>query len=182
MLSKFELLGMSASVVCMAAALYLIQVETSLLTGTEKVAQTAQLAESGLVVVGDGEDVNRERASALFEASDTRGNLKKLVIDDIMIGTGDAVVAGDTVVVHYIGTLQNGTEFDNSNKRGEPFSFKVGAGRVIKGWEEGLLGMKVGGKRILVIPPDMAYGSQAIGPIPANSTLVFAIELLEIKK
>ena len=112
MLSKFELLGMSASVVCMAAALYLIQVETSLLTGTEKVAQTAQLAESGLVVVGDGEDINKERASALFEASDTRGNLKKLVIDDIMIGTGDAVVAGDTVVVHYIGTLQNGTEFD----------------------------------------------------------------------
>lgn len=182
MLSKFELLGMGASVLCMAAALYLIQVETSLLTGVEKVQQTAQLAESGLVVVGGGEDINKERVSALMEASDTRGNLKKLVIDDIMIGTGDEVVVGDTVVVHYIGTLQNGTEFDNSNKRGEPFSFKVGAGRVIKGWEEGLKGMKVGGKRILVIPPDMAYGTQAIGPIPANSTLVFAIELLEIKK
>jgi FKBP-type peptidyl-prolyl cis-trans isomerase len=105
----------------------------------------------------------------------------KLVIDDIVIGTGEEVKEGDTVSVHYIGTLPDGTEFDNSNKRGEPFEFTVGEGRVIKGWEDGLVGMKVGGQRILVIPPELAYGSQAMGPIPANSTLVFAIELLEIK-
>lgn len=173
---------MSISVACMAIALYLIQIETTLLTNSTELRQAAQVVNSGLVVVGDGENINQERSVALREASDTRGNLKKLVIDDIMIGSGDAVVTGDTVVVHYIGTLQDGTEFDNSNKRGEPFSFTVGEGRVIKGWEEGLIGMKVGGKRILVIPPEMAYGTQAIGPIPANSTLVFAIELLEIKK
>jgi peptidylprolyl isomerase len=182
MLSKFELFGMGASVLCMALALYLIQVETTLLTSTEQVNQTAQLAETGLVVAGAGKDINQERASALLKASDKSGNLKKLVIDDILLGTGEAVAEGDTVVVHYIGTLQDGTEFDNSNKRGEPFSFTVGGGRVIKGWEEGLVGMKVGGKRILVIPPELGYGEQGIGPIPPNSTLVFAIELLEIKK
>lgn len=85
------------------------------------------------------------------------------------------------VVVHYVGTLPDSTEFDNSRRRGQPFTFQVGAGSVIKGWDEGLVGMKVGGQRILVIPPDKGYGAQAVGPIPANSTLVFAIELLEIR-
>jgi FKBP-type peptidyl-prolyl cis-trans isomerase len=85
------------------------------------------------------------------------------------------------VSVHYIGTLQDGTEFDNSKKRGAPFEFKVGEGRVIAGWEEGLVGMQVGGQRVLVIPPEKAYGSNGVGPIPGNATLVFSIELLEIK-
>jgi FKBP-type peptidyl-prolyl cis-trans isomerase len=181
MLSKFEMVGIGVSVLFMAMALYLIRVETALLTGVGSNVQTAQVANSGLVIVGEGENVNQERANALTEASNSSGKLMKLVIDDIVIGGGDTVEEGDTVLVHYIGTLPEGTEFDNSNKRGEPFEFTVGEGRVIKGWEEGLVGMKVGGQRILVIPPDMAYGSQAMGPIPANSTLVFAIELLEIK-
>jgi FKBP-type peptidyl-prolyl cis-trans isomerase len=181
MVSKFEIIGISVSVVCMAMALYLIRVETALLTTVPSDSQVAQVAKTGLVVVGGGENINQERANALLEASDTSGNIKKLVIDDIMIGSGEEVKTGDTVAVHYIGTLQNGLEFDNSNKRGEPFSFTVGQGRVIKGWEEGLIGMKVGGKRILVIPPALAYGDKAIGPIPPNSTLVFAIELIEIK-
>lgn len=85
------------------------------------------------------------------------------------------------MTVHYIGTLQNGQEFDNSNKRGEPFTFTVGEGRVIKGWEEGIVGMKVGGKRILVIPAAMGYGQKGYGPIPPGANLVFAIDLLEIK-
>lgn len=181
MLSKFEMVGIGVSVLFMAMALYLIRIETALLTSSGSNVQTAGLADSGLVIVGEGEDVNQERANALSKASSPSGKLMKLVIDDIVIGSGDAVKEGDTVLVHYIGTLPEGTEFDNSNKRGEPFEFTVGEGRVIKGWEEGLLGMKVGGQRILVIPPDLAYGSQAMGPIPANSTLVFAIELLEIK-
>ena len=181
MLSKFEFVGIGISVLFMAMALYLIRVETTLLTEVGSNVQTAQVAKSGLVIVGDGDNVNQERANALTEASDPRGNLMKLVIDDIVIGGGEEVKAGDTVLVHYIGTLPEGTEFDNSNKRGEPFEFTVGEGRVIKGWEEGLVGMKVGGQRVLVIPPDLAYGAQAMGPIPANSTLVFAIELLEIK-
>jgi FKBP-type peptidyl-prolyl cis-trans isomerase len=79
-----------------------------------------------------------------------------------------------------VGRLENGQEFDNSKKRGVPFEFTLGEGMVIAGWEEGLLGMREGGERTLVIPPQFGYGSQAIGPIPANATLLFAIELVEV--
>ena len=84
-------------------------------------------------------------------------------------------------MVHYSGRLENGQEFDNSQKRGAPLEFTVGAGQVIAGWEQGLLGMKVGGERVLNIPPELAYGEQGIGPIPGGATLTFTIELLEIK-
>jgi FKBP-type peptidyl-prolyl cis-trans isomerase len=164
----------------MALALYLIRVETNLLT-TAGPSDAAAVAESGVVFVGGGENVNQERANALFEATGGTSKLQKMVIEDVRIGTGDPVEKGDTVSVHYVGTLQDGFEFDNSNKRGEPFEFTVGEGRVIKGWEEGLVGMKVGGERILVIPPEMAYGKNGIGPIPGDATLVFSISLLEIK-
>ena len=179
MLGKYEALGIGISVIFMALALYLIRIETSILGNSNVPAQSAALSE--VVVVANGENVNQNRADALISAADNRGNILKLVIDDIKIGTGDEVKEGSTVVVHYIGTLQNGAEFDNSNKRGQPFTFKVGAGMVIKGWEQGLLGMKVGGQRVLVVPPELAYGSRKVGPIPPNSTLVFAIELLEVK-
>lgn len=181
MLSKFEFIGIALSVLFMAVALYLVRLETSFLAIDDQTSQLAGVVESGVVVVGDGEDVNRERTSALLEATDSRGNVKKLVIDDIKIGTGAEVVVGSQVTVHYIGTLPDGQEFDNSNKRGTPFTFTVGEGRVIKGWEEGLLGMKVGGQRILVIPPEMAYGDAGIGPIPPKATLVFSIDLIEVK-
>ncbi len=88
--------------------------------------------------------------------------------------------AGDTVSVNYIGTLQNGTKFDSSYDRGQPISFVLGAGQVIQGWDEGIVGMKVGDKKHLVISPEKGYGSQAVGPIPANSTLIFDIELVGI--
>jgi FKBP-type peptidyl-prolyl cis-trans isomerase len=95
----------------------------------------------------------------------------------------DAAKAGDQVWVHYVGKLQDGTEFDNSYKRGEPIPLTLGAGSVIKGWEEGLLGMKVGEKRQLIIPPDLAYGADGRPPtIPANSTLVFDVELVGLKR
>lgn len=182
MVSKFEIVGIGLSVLCMAVALYLIRVETTFLSLSGEATQVAQVAETaGVVVVGSGDNVTSERTNALVAAADLNGNLKKLVIDDIKVGTGAEVAVGDTVDVHYIGTLQNGQEFDNSNKRGEVFTFTVGEGRVIKGWEDGLIGMKVGGQRILVIPPELAYGNQAIGPIPPNSTLVFAIDLVAIK-
>ncbi len=111
-----------------------------------------------------------------------------LVKTDTVVGKGKEAVAGKTVVVHYTGWLyeltapnQRGKKFDSSAGRG-PFSFPLGGGRVIKGWDEGVAGMKVGGKRTLVIPPDLAYGkSGAGGVIPPDATLVFDVELLEVK-
>ena len=105
----------------------------------------------------------------------------KLVIEDIKLGTGEEVKSGDIVVMHYTGTLENGTKFDSSVDRNQPFETQIGVGSVIKGWDQGVPGMKVGGKRKLVIPPDLAYGPRATGPIPANSTLVFEVELLDVK-
>lgn len=103
------------------------------------------------------------------------------VIEDMSVGTStEEVKIGDTVTVHYVGTLMDGTKFDSSIDRGEPFTFTVGAGQVIQGWEQGLLGMKVGGKRILTVPPELGYGAQTVGPIPANATLKFEIELLKV--
>lgn len=180
MFRKYELIGAGISIACMALALYLIQVETNMAIAPAT-SQTAASVESEIVVVGDGADVTGERTTALKSAIDSNGNVKNMVIEDIKTGEGAEVQSGDTVSVHYVGTLQDGTEFDNSKKRGTPFEFTVGGGQVIKGWEEGLVGMKVGGQRILVIPPEKAYGENGIGPIPGNATLVFAIELLEIK-
>ena len=97
-------------------------------------------------------------------------------------GTGAAAKAGDTVDVHYTGTLKDGKKFDSSKDRGKPFSFKLGAGQVIKGWDEGVAGMKVGGTRTLVIPSDLAYGARGVpNVIPPNSELQFEVELLKIR-
>lgn len=100
---------------------------------------------------------------------------------DQVVGTGEAAVAGKNVSVHYTGWLESGKKFDSSVDRGQPFSFPLGAGRVIKGWDEGVQGMKVGGKRKLTIPSDLGYGSRgAGGVIPPNATLVFDVELLGV--
>jgi FKBP-type peptidyl-prolyl cis-trans isomerase len=101
---------------------------------------------------------------------------------DIVVGTGTEATAKKRVSVHYTGTLTNGTKFDSSRDRNEPFDFVLGAGQVIKGWDEGVAGMKVGGRRTLTIPPEMAYGARGFPPvIPPNSTLVFDIELLDVR-
>lgn len=108
----------------------------------------------------------------------------KLEIKDLVVGKGAEAKAGDTVKVHYVGTLTNGEEFDASKKHGnEPFQFELGKGRVIKGWDDGVAGMKVGGKRKLTIPPHLGYGSRGAGAkIPPNSTLVFEVELVDVVK
>ena len=103
-----------------------------------------------------------------------------LVIEDLVVGTGATAVVGDTLTVNYVGTLTNGTKFDSSYDRGQTFAFRVGAGQVIAGWDQGIPGMRVGGKRRLTIPPSLAYGNQARGSIPPNSTLVFEVDLVSI--
>jgi FKBP-type peptidyl-prolyl cis-trans isomerase len=108
---------------------------------------------------------------------------KGLVKQDLKTGTGPAVKRGDTLLVHYTGTLADGTKFDSSRDRDEPFRFSVGAGEVIKGWDEGTLGMKKGGIRKLTIPPELGYGRAGSPPkIPPNATLTFEIELVDIVK
>jgi FKBP-type peptidyl-prolyl cis-trans isomerase len=114
-------------------------------------------------------------AAGAVQTSDTG-----LVTTIVKEGTGEGVIAGQTVAVHYTGTLDNGTVFDSSIPRGEPFVFTVGTGQVIKGWDEGVQGMKMGEVRKLTIPPGLGYGDRDLGRIPPNSTLHFEIELLGV--
>ncbi len=105
-----------------------------------------------------------------------------LKIVEVQVGTGREAVANTNVTVHYDGRLEDGKEFDSSRRRGQPFQFRLGAGQVIKGWDEGVAGMKEGGKRQLVIPPELGYGQRgAGGVIPPNATLVFDVELLKVE-
>jgi FKBP-type peptidyl-prolyl cis-trans isomerase len=106
----------------------------------------------------------------------------ELQIETIREGTGAEARTGTTVTVHYVGTLTDGKKFDSSRDRGKGFTFKLGAGQVIKGWDQGVAGMKVGTVRKLTIPPHLAYGERGFpGAIPPNSTLVFEVELLDVK-
>ncbi|GJL60622.1 MAG: hypothetical protein NPIRA03_34790 [Nitrospirales bacterium] len=101
---------------------------------------------------------------------------------DLTLGSGREAHAGETAIVHYTGTLTDGTKFDSSKDRNSPFSFRLGAGRVIKGWDEGVEGMKIGGIRKLVIPPQLGYGSRGAGSaVPPNATLIFEVELLDLR-
>jgi FKBP-type peptidyl-prolyl cis-trans isomerase FkpA len=105
-----------------------------------------------------------------------------LMYKDVKVGTGREAKAGDTVTVHYTGRLEDGTKFDSSVDRDEPFPFPLGAGKVIKGWDEGVAGMKEGGKRKLVIPPELGYGARGAGKaIPPNAVLTFEVELLKVQ-
>ena len=119
----------------------------------------------------------------------TNNNLNKSVpqtpqvlINDTILGTGDIAVSGSRVVVHYTGSFTDGKVFDSSIPKGEPFQFVLGSGQVIKGWDEGIVGMRVGGKRTISIPPELGYGAKDYGPIPGNSTLIFDVELLKVEK
>ena len=104
----------------------------------------------------------------------------ELQIEDIVVGDGKAVVKGALITTQYKGTLEDGTVFDSSYDKGRPFQCVIGTGRVIKGWDQGLMGMQVGGKRKLLVPAHLGYGERSMGAIPPNSNLIFEIELLEV--
>ncbi len=177
-INKFETVGILLCVGVMSLALFFMQTNdvARLFTNIDGDTQAASS-----IVSGEENTAEAKLESDLREAFNGRGELEKLVIDDIVLGEGPEVKNGDTISVHYIGTLQNGQQFDNSHTRGESYEFTVGEGRVIKGWDQGLVGMKKGGQRILVVPPQLAYGANEIGAIPANATLIFSVELLEVK-
>jgi len=132
----------------------------------------------------DKKDKKDKKAGAEADGEKKTGDKKTLpsgvIIQDPKVGTGPAAKKGNTVRMRYIGKLTNGKEFDK-NTSGKPFTFHLGRGEVIKGWDEGIVGMQVGGERILTIPPNLGYGKRAQDGIPANSTLVFEVKLLEIK-
>lgn len=123
----------------------------------------------------------RSDTNQTVEPVATPMEVDELKIKDIVVGNGKEAKNGSKVTVNYVGTLTDGTQFDSSYDRGEPYSFTLGEGSVIPGWDQGLIGMKEGGKRRLTIPPDLAYGASGTGSIPPNSTLIFEIELLQVE-
>lgn len=119
-------------------------------------------------------------ASANDSSYDTAAP-RELVVEDLVVGKGQAAAAGNDVLVHYVGRIENGPQFDSSRARRDPLDFSLGAGDVIRGWDQGVEGMRVGGLRRLTIPPQLAYGDQGCGGvIPPHATLVFEVELLEV--
>ena len=172
MINKIEAIGIGLSIGAMALALFLLRADEGLKAVPEN--------QSAAIIVAEGEDDRTALGNALSEATDSAGNINRMIIDDITTGTGEEVGAGDSVTVNYIGALQNGQQFDNSYTKGAPFTFTVGEGKVIKGWDQGVIGMREGGQRILVVPSELAYGEKGFGPIPGNATLIFTIELVGI--
>lgn len=177
---KYEIAGIVGSIAVMALILWVIngRTDTSSLNVEEPIVLNVDAVVTPEVVVDAKQN---ELELALLDAHRGDGTLVKLVTQDVREGTGNTVASGDTLTVHYVGSTPDGNRFDSSYERGEPYTFTLGTGKVMRGWEEGLVGMKVGGERILVIPAEMAYGNNYVGSIPPNTPLIYAIVLLETK-
>jgi FKBP-type peptidyl-prolyl cis-trans isomerase FkpA len=154
--------------------------QTLVLMGTSVWGLSAQNSQTSASPKPSGaRAAHRGAAAAASKTVTTASGLKYV---DLVVGSGTSPKGGDTVVVHYTGWLTNGKKFDSSLDRNQPFEFVLGRGQVIKGWDEGVASMHVGGKRKLTIPPDLAYGANGYpGAIPPNSTLIFEVRLLKIK-
>jgi len=174
--------------VLIAAALFLVALAAIPASGTRSSASAANTTQQQAAATLSPAQIAAQATAAAQAAKNATApapvgtkTVTGLQYVDTVVGTGAQPKTGQTVTVHYTGYLDNGTVFDSSEKRGQPFEFKIGTGQVIKGWDEGLATMKVGGKRRLIIPPELAYGAVANGPIPANSRLTFDVELLGVK-
>jgi FKBP-type peptidyl-prolyl cis-trans isomerase len=144
--------------------------------------QTSQIDQAAVINNQDTLNTQDTMSQDSTQSADQIPTSDQLETKDTVVGTGATATAGQQVTVNYTGKLLDGTTFDSSLNPGRtPFTFTLGAGQVIAGWDQGVAGMKVGGTRILVIPPALGYGAQAVGSIPANSTLIFQVELLSVK-
>lgn len=175
-LSRYEIIGIGASLLILIAVL----------AGVRYLPPLFEKGPSGDdVIIVDSTLPNQEAAlaNAVLAGSDASGQITKLIVDDVLVGTTTekTVRTGDTVTVNYVGEIKDGKEFDNTYKKGEPLTFVVGQGEMISGFERGVVGMKEGGIRVLVVPPQLAYGAQKAGRILPNSSLVFLVELVSIQ-
>ena len=137
----------------------------------------------GFGVLGNGQLPSPQQengAQAILDELAQTGTVSELRVSEIASGEGREAAAGNTITVHYIGVLPDGTVFDSSRERGTPFSFTLGVGQVIQGWDQALAGKHVGDRLIIAIPPELGYGARAVGSIPANATLIFDVEVLDI--
>lgn len=169
---KYEAVGIGISVMAMATALFFMRFSDTL--GQPVVP--GDNSQSASVILADSSEGGVE--AALSEAIQG-SKVGKIVATDITIGNGEEVKEGDNVQINYIATLQNGQEFDNTYKKGSALSFTIGDESIIEGLSEGIVGMKVGGQRVIIIPADKAYGREGYGPIPGNATVVYAVEVVE---
>jgi FKBP-type peptidyl-prolyl cis-trans isomerase len=184
-LSKGESIGVSIAVVAVIAGFFFWNVLANISSqNSDTSAVQSQLDQMAQQATSSNATINNPVSTnpTSMNPSNQHTLADGLIIQDDTVGTGAVATAGQSVTVNYLGTFEStGKKFDSSYDRNQPFTFVLGAGQVIKGWDEGVAGMKVGGKRTLTVPPSLGYGPNDYGPIPGNSTLVFQVELLGVK-
>ena len=182
--NRKEIIGIGGSVLIMLFALATIHFSPSYLISFLPFSRTntEQGSVSDIIMVdAHGKDQKTALREAVLAGTNASGEVTTLIVSDVIVGTGREVRSGDTVTVDYIGTSRNGAPFANSHISGKRLSFKVGSGEVVKGLERGISGMKEGGTRIIIVPSSLGYGNVIVNSLPANTTLIFSIELHSIE-